>query len=111
MNRHHHPPPRDVIYTTGEVASIQVSVPALHGCKAGAPVDNCVMVTPIAVSLGSVNKSLFAVRWVPLWVTQDANGHSGRLIGKNYVVSSAETGTGWTIGTPGTGLVSVRLSG
>lgn len=103
--------PLDLTYSTGQVTSIQVSVPVLHGCLAGSVVTDCVMLTPIAVTTGSANKTLKSVRWLPFWVTKDANGHTGRLLGTNYVVShtlGTQTGS-WSVGTQ-SGPVSVRLA-
>jgi putative Flp pilus-assembly TadE/G-like protein len=102
--------PTNLVYTTGEVTSVQVTVPALNGCQANTSVTNCVMIIPIAVDLGSGAKQLYAVRFLPFWVTQSGNGHDARLLGTSYVVSTSGQGTSpWTVGTQ-SGPVSVHLA-
>jgi len=105
--------PTNLVYTNGQVASIQVTVPALHGCRANQPIDNCVMLIPIAVGLGTDPQTqLRAVRWLPFWITVNGNGHDGILMDVNYVVAHNPAGgtTSWN-STMQSGPVSVRIAG
>jgi Flp pilus assembly protein TadG len=80
--------------TTGNVTSVTATVEGVNGCKAGQPIDNCVMILPIADNSGpggtGTNVAL-AVRTFGAFLIKDVsssgNGgsHSGRLI-KNYDV-------------------------
>jgi Flp pilus assembly protein TadG len=82
---------------TGTVAQITADVAGAYGCKAGAPLNQCVVVLPIVDNSGpggTGSGAQLALRtFGAFWINQiNTNTHTGRLI-KNYPFIGQSTGT------------------
>ena len=93
--------------TTGNVTSVQATVEGVNGCKAGQPVDNCIMILPIVDNAGpggTGSNARLAVRTFGAFFMRDVsnsgngNSHSGRLI-RHYDLLGPGSPS-WVPGTP-----------
>lgn len=96
--------------TTGNITAVQATVEGINGCKAGAALDNCIMILPIVDNSGPGGTGSNAqMAWRILgafYIKEIANGsHTGSWI-KNYPIVGDSAAT-WKPGSQA--ITSIKL--